>query len=88
MSWIVDRATSVCSESSKSLVRLGNDSATGRGATSEVTLIDWVFDSFTFVTIESERSHTHFVHVGSASHDCTSITKTLDSSRIDGGNEV
>ena len=51
---IVDRATSVCAESTQGLVRLDNDGAASRGTTREMLFVDGVLDHLALVAVETE----------------------------------
>ena len=74
MSRVVDRATSVSSESTESLVRLDSDGTACGGATGKVVLVNGVLDASSLVAVQSEGTHTHLVHVCGANDDGSSIT--------------
>ena len=78
VSRVVDRATSVSSESTERLVGLDSDGTACGGATGEVVLVNGVLDASSLVAVESEGAHTHLVHVGGAHDDGASITQLLD----------
>ena len=88
MGWVVHGSTRVCAERAEGLVRLDDHGTSSRGASSKVTLVDWVLDGLAFVAIETERAHAHFVHVGGPCDDCTGLTQATHCGRVDGGDEI
>lgn len=51
-------------------------------------LIDRVLDTFPSIAVETEGAHAHFVHVGTAHDDSTSIAELLNGSRVNWRNEI
>lgn len=51
-------------------------------------LVNGVLDGLALVTIESEGTHAHLVHVGGTSDDGSSVTQSLHCGGVDRGNEV
>ena len=84
MSWIVNWTTRVSSESRKSCVGFSCSCTTSRTSTSCVSVINSVFGDALVVALQTERAHTHLVHVCLTNDDGAGIFKFFDCSRIDG----
>ena len=88
VSWIVNWAASVRTKGTKRLVGLDDDGATSWWSACEVTLIDWVLDCFSLVSVQSEWTHAHFVHVGRTNHNSSSIAQLFHRGWVDWSDKV
>jgi len=87
MSWVVHGASRVGSEGAEGLVGLDGTSRASGTTTGEVIGVNWVSNHFAFVTIHTEGSHAHLVHVRATHDDGTSGAQLPDSCRVDRSNE-